>query len=67
VYEPAGNIDSWACYGDEPVIVQITMSGSVAYLDENAKPKSVTDTDTLRQRYRQWCEQENHPILAIGA
>lgn len=25
--EPAGHVDSWPCVGDEPCIVQITMSG----------------------------------------
>ena len=67
VYEPTGNRDSWSCVGDEPVIVQITMSGSLTYLDADGKALSVTDTAGLRALYRDWCEKEGHEPVAIGA
>lgn len=67
VYEPAGNVDSWTCVGDEPVVVQITMSGALAYLDDRGKPKSVTDTPKLRALYLDWCAREGHEPVALGA
>lgn len=67
VYEPAGNVDSWTCIGDEPVIVQITMSGALTYLDEDGKAASRTDTAKLRGLYRDWCAREGHEPVALGA
>ena len=37
VYEPAGNADDWRCVGDEPCIIQITLSGRVIYVDDDGK------------------------------
>jgi len=67
VYEPAGNMDSWACVGDEPVVVQITMTGSLAYLGEDGRPVEVTDTPKLRALYLDWCAREGHDPVALGA
>jgi 2,4'-dihydroxyacetophenone dioxygenase len=67
VYEPAGNMDSWSCEGDEPVVVQITMTGSLTYLDEGGAPASRTDTDKLRDLYNAWCAGEGHAPVALGA
>jgi len=67
VYEPAGNIDSWGCHGDQPCIVQISMSGALDYLDDAGGVVSSTDTPTLRAAYLAWCDREGHAPLAIGA
>jgi anti-sigma factor ChrR (cupin superfamily) len=67
VYEPAGNIDSWGCHGDEPCIVQISMSGSLEYLDEEDRVISSADTAKLRAAYLDWCAREGHEPMAIGA
>ena len=67
VYEPAGNVDCWSCAGDEPCIVQISMSGALSYVDEDGKPVSRTDTAGLRKAYLEWCEAEGHEPVAIGA
>jgi 2,4'-dihydroxyacetophenone dioxygenase len=55
VFEPPGNVDSWSCAGDEPCIVQITMTGRLTYLDANGGDGAWTDTPKLRQLYLQWC------------
>lgn len=67
VYEPAGNIDSWVCVGDEPCIVQITMSGRLTYLGENDERLDYTDTQKLRARYLVWCRENDCEPAAIGA
>ena len=67
VFEPAGNVDSWACVGDEPCVVQISMSGRVAYLGENDEVLDYTDTPKLRDQYLAWCEANSHAPVAIGA
>ncbi|MEQ1754954.1 MAG: cupin domain-containing protein [Micropepsaceae bacterium] len=55
VYEPAGNVDSWRCVGDEPCIVQISLKGRVEYLDERGHVTSYTDAATARAAYFDWC------------
>jgi anti-sigma factor ChrR (cupin superfamily) len=67
VYEPAGNDDSWWCVGDEPCVVQITLSGRVVYVDEAGKELSFTDTAKLRQQYLDWCMSEGVEAKALGA
>lgn len=67
IFEPPGNEDSWACEGDEPVIVQITMSGRVSYVDDNGLVTSFTDTPKLREQYLAWCEKEGRTPVALGA
>jgi len=67
VYEPAGNVDAWRCIGDEPCIVQITMSGRLEYLDERGEVTSHTDTPSLRAQYLQWCRSLQIQPTAIGA
>lgn len=67
VYEPAGNEDCWRCIGDEPCIVQITLSGRVVYLDEAGEETSFTDTAALRHQYLDWCESTGSPVTALGA
>ena len=67
VYEPAVNMDSWSCEGDEPVIVQITMSGSLTYLGEDGRVIASTDTDNLRESYLAWCAEEGLEPVALGA
>ena len=65
VYEPPGNVDSWTCIGDEPVVIQITMSGSLTYLNGRGAEGDVTDTLKLRKLYRQWCAREGIEAVAL--
>ncbi|MGF1593941.1 MAG: cupin domain-containing protein [Kiloniellaceae bacterium] len=67
VYEPAGNVDSWTCVGDEPCVVQISMSGRLAYLGDGGKVRDVTDTPKLKSQYLAWCRENGHEPWAIGA
>ena len=67
VYEPAGNEDSWTCVGDEPCVVQITMSGRLTYIGGNDERQSYTDTPKLRAEYLEWCRETGHEPRAIGA
>lgn len=57
VFESAGNIDHWACEGDEPVVTQITMTGRLTYLEADGNEGSFTDTATLKCQFLQWCDQ----------
>ena len=66
VFEPAGNVDSWACEGDEPCVVQISMAGALVYLADDGSQISRTDTTSLRTAYREWYRREGHPAVAIG-
>ena len=58
VFEPAGNVDSWACDGDQACVVQITMTGRLTYLMSDGSDGPYTDTPTLKQQYAQWCRDE---------
>lgn len=57
VYEPSGNVDSWRCVGDEPCVVQISMTGRVEYLNDDDSVASWTDTDKLKAIYLAWCAE----------
>lgn len=67
VYEPAGNADCWSCEGEEPVIVQISMTGRVIYVDDAGETLSYTDTAKLRDSYLAWCAKEGVTPLALGS
>jgi 2,4'-dihydroxyacetophenone dioxygenase len=67
VYEPAGNDDCWRCVGDEPCIVQITLSGCVVYIAEDGTEDSYTDTAKLKEQYLRWCESTGNRVTALGA
>ncbi|HSM95704.1 MAG TPA: hypothetical protein VLT91_06655 [Rhizomicrobium sp.] len=67
VYEPPGNEDSWQCIGDEPCIVQISMSGRLEYLDGDGNVTGFTDTPGLRTQYLDWCRANGLTPSAIGA
>lgn len=56
VFEPAGNVDSWRCVGDEPCIVQISLKGRVEYLDDDGAVTEVDDTFSTRGAYQKWCD-----------
>ncbi len=38
VYEPPGNLDSWMAIGEEPLIVLVTVRGSIQYVDDAGAP-----------------------------
>ncbi len=67
VYEPAGNIDSWACIGNEPCIVQISMTGRLTTLGKQGQPQNYTDTENLREKYLAWCDENQIKPWALGA
>jgi quercetin dioxygenase-like cupin family protein len=48
VYEPPGNLDSWMAIGDEPLIVFVTVRGSIQYVDDAGRALSDrTTTSTV--------------------
>lgn len=65
VYEPAGNEDWWSCHGDEACIVQISMRGRLAYIDDDGSDGEYTDTPKLRRQYLAWCAANGHEPIAI--
>ena len=67
VYEPPGNEDSWACEGDEPCVVQISMTGRLVYLDEAGGVLDYTDTPKMKAQYLDWCCANGHRPVAIGS
>jgi 2,4'-dihydroxyacetophenone dioxygenase len=56
VFEPAGNEDSWRCHGDEPCVIQLSLTGRVEYLDENGAVESYSDNTTAEAAYRDHCQ-----------
>lgn len=67
VYEPPGNEDTWTCIGDEPCIVQISMSGCLSYLGDDDEVLDSLDTTKLRTMYLDWCRENGYEPRAIGA
>ena len=57
VYEPAGNVDSWAAVGDDDCIVSIVVAGAMEYLDDDDQILKADDTASLRATYLKWCEE----------
>jgi quercetin dioxygenase-like cupin family protein len=56
VFEPAGNVDSWRCIGDEPCVVQISLKGRVEYLNADGVVIDVDDAFSTRDAYQKWCD-----------
>lgn len=52
VYEPPGNHDSWRAVGDEPVIVFVTVTGAVEYLDDRGEVLDRTTTSSATRSYQ---------------
>lgn len=67
VYEPSGNIDTWEAIGNEPVVIQITMSGALSYGEETGGEEAHSDTAALRAQYLDWCRAAGHAPAALGA
>ncbi len=55
VYEPAGNVDSWMAFGDEPCIVHIAIDGPMDTLGPDGEVRSSSGTPELLAAYRKWC------------
>ena len=67
VYEPPSNADTWSCEGDEPCIVQITMSGRLTDVDEHGRDLDYVDTARLRRLHIDWCRSQGiAPWAAAG-
>jgi quercetin dioxygenase-like cupin family protein len=66
VFEPKGNRDCWECFGAEPVIIFIHMSGALISLDARGQETGRTTTESLRAQYLRWCEAEGHQPVALG-
>jgi quercetin dioxygenase-like cupin family protein len=58
VYEPPGNVDSWRAIGDTPVIVFLTRSGAIEYLDERGGVKSSTTSRDVSEGYRAFASRQ---------
>jgi 2,4'-dihydroxyacetophenone dioxygenase len=55
VYEPPGNLDSWMAIGDQPLIVFVTVRGSIEYVDDAGAPLADrTTTSTVTESYRRF-------------
>lgn len=52
VYEPPGNEDTWRAIGEEPVIVFLTATGAIEYVDEAGAITSRTTTGSVTRSYR---------------
>lgn len=67
VYGPAGHVDAWPCAGDEPCIVQITMSGRLTCLGANNEILDYIDTRKLREHNLACSGKSDFDPIAIGA
>lgn len=61
VYEPPGNVDSWAAVGDAPVIVLVIARGALEYLDEHGQVLARSTTRSVTESYRQYARQAAGP------
>lgn len=59
VFEPIGNEDSWRCHGDEPCVIQLSLTGRVEYLDADGNMTSYSDSGTAESDYRSYCAAES--------
>jgi quercetin dioxygenase-like cupin family protein len=66
VYEPAGNVDSWASVGDEPVVVHITSYGAMEYLDARGEVVRRDNASSLRDVYQRYCTEHGITPLDLG-
>lgn len=69
VHEPAGNVDSWEAFGDEPCVIHIEVNGRNEYLDAEDRVIRIADARGSRQDYLDWCRAEGvepHPGLVGG-
>jgi quercetin dioxygenase-like cupin family protein len=66
VYEPAGNVDSWAAVGDEPVVVHITSFGAMEYLGEGGTVRRRDSPSSLRETYVRYCLERGLTPLDLG-
>lgn len=67
VYEPVGNVDSWAAAGDEAVVVLIIATGAMEYLDADGAVLRRDTSATLRARYVAFCEQQGIAMAELGS
>jgi 2,4'-dihydroxyacetophenone dioxygenase len=62
VFEPAGNVDSWATEGDLPVIVLIVVAGAVEYLGDDGEVVARYSAVTQEAVYRRYCDEHGLPV-----
>ena len=55
VYEPAGNADTWRAVGDTACTVFIVTRGVMEYLDQQGDVIQRDSTETLRESYVRYC------------
>jgi len=65
VFEPAGNVDSWGVYGDEPLLVHIVVFGAVEYLDAEDRVLSRLDWATQLDLYRRACQAKGIAVADL--
>ena len=56
VYEPAGNVDTWAQVGDDPVVVLIIVEGHGEYLGPDGEVAVRCNAEIMEAAYRRHCE-----------
>lgn len=59
VYEPAGNVDAWEAFGDEPCVIHIKVHGAVEYLDDAGHLTGHADAASQAAAYQTWCRQHD--------
>ena len=52
VYEPPGNVDSWRAVGTVPLLVFVTVRGTIEYLDERGAVIKRSTATTAAEAYR---------------
>jgi 2,4'-dihydroxyacetophenone dioxygenase len=67
VYEPPGNIDTWAAVGDTPLIVYVSVYGAVEYLDGDNQVTVRISATTQHEIYRRHCEAQGIEVLDLFA
>lgn len=65
VFEPAGNIDSWAVEGDETLELMVMVMGVVDYLTPDHQVSDRYDASRLDRGYRDWCAQAGLPVFDL--
>jgi len=65
VYEPAGNADTWRAVGDSPCTVFIVTRGVMEYLDDQGEVVQRDSTETLRESYLRYCNDNRLEPAAL--
>lgn len=56
-YEPAGNADTWAVEGEQPLVGLFIVRGAVEYLDAAGRVVRRETTESKAESYRRFCAE----------